>query len=262
MKLTEEQLAYWEGVKAAGVTHVPVALGTSNLGDDIQSLAALRYLGVKETVHRDGAESWPEGAVVILSGWWGAKANVLPMSSDQCRVIVAGMHLWTDPGRLVVYDELELWDRLKAAVEQQGFPAGARDLETLRLLEAHGVPAVFSGCVSQTLARTLPGHLRRLKLAIEAPLPNSSWVPVTHRRKELARMDAAGRLSMAEAAVLQLELAEKVVTSKLHAYLPAEALGCPVVKFGGEITHDPGRWEGHREEDETSESKYETSKGD
>lgn len=249
MKLTDEQRLYWEGVKAAGVTHVAVALGTSNLGDDIQSLAAMQYLGVTESVHRDGAESWPEGAVVVLSGWWGARPNVLPREAGRCRVIVAGLHLWNDPGRLAAYEELGLWDRLKVAVEQQGFPAGARDLETLALLEAHEVPAVFSGCVSQTLTRRMPGHVRRLKLAVDAPRPNETWVPLTHRRKDLVPMNAAGRLSVAEAALLQLELAEKVVTSRLHAYLPAEALGCPVVKFAGTIEHDPGRWEGHREGD-------------
>lgn len=248
MKLTDEQRMYWEGVKAAGVTHVPVALGTSNLGDDIQALAALRYLGVTETVHRDGAESWPEGAVVVLSGWWGARPNVLPREAERCRVIVAGLHLWNDVGRLATYEQLGLWDRLRAAVEQQGFPAGARDLETLALLDVHGIPAVFCGCVSQTLVRTLPARVRTLKLAVDAPLPNDGWVPVTHRRKDLVPMNAAGRMSVAEAALLQLELAEKVVTSRLHAYLPAEALGCPVVKFGGVIEHDPGRWEGHREE--------------
>jgi hypothetical protein len=123
-------LSYWDTAARLGVTHVPVACGTSNLGDDIQAAAACRWFNVSRFVERDAVETWPSGAVVPLVGWWNRGRGLLPPESVD--FIVIGFHLQRERRPLLLSTPIRR--RLREAVGKQGFPAGCRDLTTWKLL--------------------------------------------------------------------------------------------------------------------------------
>lgn len=241
--LTEDQHSLWEQVRNAGVTHVPVALGSTNLGDDIQSLAALKWCGlsVEDWVSRDNPGNWPAGSRVLLCGWYGGA--FLPPASAGIEVVVCGFHL--HPLHVEAFQKAGLFAQLKEHVERQGFPAGCRDTATVELLTHHGIEAVWSGCPSETLRPVAVGTSRHQKLAIDAP-PPAGWVQLTHRIPELATATAGQRLKAAEEQIKILSSAAALLTTRLHAALPAAAMGCSDVRviFNSQ-TPNPGRWSGY-----------------
>ncbi len=101
----------WQQARSQGVTHVPLATNTPNLGDDIQTEAARRWFGVSQVVTRDRPRSWPEGARVALCGWWSV--NFLPRSG--VRAVLIGMHL--DPRCL--RRRQKKWGKLPACPSSQ-----------------------------------------------------------------------------------------------------------------------------------------------
>lgn len=244
MHFFEHQEPYiWEAVKHCGITHVPMALGMTNLGDDIQTLAALRWLGLPETaesvVPRDVPHAWPISSVALLCGWY-ARCPDLGAS----RVVVCGMHLNSH----LLSDDIASgrMARLGNAVRRQGCAAGARDLATKRILEAQGIRAVWSGCPTQTLpAPASPRREVGLSLAIDAPAPDASWTVITHRLAALHDAAINQRLAEAAHAIERLERAQRVRTSRLHAWLPALAIGVPDVRLHFTTRPlNPGRWSG------------------
>lgn len=231
---------HWQQARTFGVTHVPLATNTPNLGDDIQTKAARRWFGVSQVVPRDQPKSWPKGACVALCGWWSV--NFLP--PPEVRVVLTGMHL--DPRSLRRLTEVH-WRRVRKLVKQQGFPLGCRDLATLEAVRRHGVDAVFSGCVTQTLPAALPAT-RQGRYAVDCAPPDESWTPVKHRFAELRTLTAEQRLALACERLETYAQAEAVLTSRLHAFLPARALGVPSVdwKFD-QPPMNPSRLSGHCE---------------
>jgi len=215
-------------------------MNTPNLGDDIQTEAARRWFGVSAVVPRDQPKSWPEGACVALCGWWSM--NSLPPPG--VRVVLIGMHL--DPRCFRRLTESH-WRRVRKLVERQGFPMGCRDLATLEAVRKHGVDAVFSGCVTQTLPSAQPAE-RRGRYAVDCAPPDPSWTPVRHRFAELRTLPAEQRLALACERLETYAQAEAVLTSRLHAFLPARALGVPSVawKFD-QPPMNPSRLSGHCE---------------
>ncbi|MFN7134746.1 MAG: hypothetical protein ACK4N5_21885, partial [Myxococcales bacterium] len=133
---------------------------TINLGDQIQTLAALRFLPqVDAWIERDALGHYqpatPDPIAVILNGWYGHQPESWP-PHEAIRPLLVSMHLSALPGnertRLSSQDFL-----LRApAVEylRRHGPVGARDLTTLALLRRSGVEAWFSGCMTLTLQRT------------------------------------------------------------------------------------------------------------
>lgn len=213
----------WEQARRLGVTHVPVAAHSPNLGDDIQAETACRWFGVRETVPRDHPGAWPEGSCVALCGWWAG--TFLPPQG--VRVVLIGMH-W-DPRCWRRMQEAD-WRRLRELVARQGFPLGCRDAETLAVARRHGVEAVFSGCVTQTLRPPWNGR-RAGRYAVDCAPPGETWASLTHRVENLSAMTIPERLALASERLELYARAEAVMTSRLHAFLPARALGVPSVEW-------------------------------
>lgn len=235
MILFSNQINVWKYAREIEVTHFPCALGTTNLGDDIQSEACRIFFDL-EPDHwcpRDDSTKWT--GVVPLCGWFGR----CPRPST-AQWVVVGFHLWREEGAD--------FDALRRAVAEQGFPAGCRDTHTRDMLMRHGIEAVFGGCVTQTLLEK--PKTPTLKIAVEADCPNDTWVSSTHRVHGLKHLHPLARLTIARSQLALLGAAEKVVTTKLHAYLPSLAMGCPVVKTpDGMKPVNPERWTGYLNDD-------------
>jgi len=119
---------------------------TENLGDDVQSVAALQfYPRVDVVIHREylSRVRVDDEVKVVLNGWfmyrpwnWPPPRNVLPL--------LVSIHL----------DPYAAWWMLRGnglAYFKRHGPVGARDLYTLRILRKRGVPAYFSSCLTLTL---------------------------------------------------------------------------------------------------------------
>lgn len=239
--LSAEQKALWKCVQAAGVTHIPMAAST-NLGDDIQAVAAHHVCGLRTTgehvLARDEPSTWPAGATVLLCGWYGGP--FLP--ADDVRVIVCGFHLHPKHIEDGTFASLGLFEQLAQRVAAQGFPAGCRDLHTVRVLTERGIPAVWSGCVSSMLP-ACPTVERTKRLVIDGPSCKGREHD-THRLETLRSATILQRLQQAEIQLKRLASCASLVTSRLHAALPALAQGCPEVILCLDDVPNPERWDG------------------
>ena len=214
---------------------------TSNLGDEVQSVAARRFLpAVDVLLQRDELPAAPDGAGpvhAILNGWY-AQRPVLWPPHPRIHPLLLSMHLSTrrarrqfwrpPPAAQILSPAGQAWLRAHG-------PVGARDRATLALLQRHDVPAWYSGCLTLTLPAAAgprddlvvacdlpPAHLAALKQRTSTPV-----VAVSHHDATTAGHDA--RMARAESLLALYGRARAVVTSRLHCALPCLALGTPVL---------------------------------
>jgi hypothetical protein len=199
------------------VTHIPVAMHTRNLGDDVQSLAASQLWMVRQYVDRDSPSSWPKGVVVPLCGWFGYGNFPSP-----AEVKVVGFHC--QPKSRKNLSDNKAW--LAEAVRKQGFPAMCRDIETRDFVRSLGIDAEFGGCVTLTLLKF--EGVRSGLVSVDAHPIANGYRRITHRRPPLEKMTPEQRLEMAARAIDLYAKSEHVRTSRLHVFLPCIALGTPV----------------------------------
>ena len=237
----------------------------SNLGDDIQAFAALQFMPrVDHFVHRDsiGAFAGPaegEKVKIVLNGWfmgsrsWPPAPSLVPLfvSFHISQHHYAEDKQWGGKNFLLSKESI-------AYFKEHG-PIGCRDLSTLRLLEAKGVDAYFSGCLTLTLGSILDQpiapeareeilivepnlDLRALFDSIPAHLkPKTSFI--THQTTLADPPEL--RLNTVSSLLQRYAAAKFVVTSRLHCALPCLALGTPVlfVPPGHDLSRFDGIWE-------------------
>jgi len=252
---------------------------TENLGDDIQSLAALQYLPfVNFFLDRDRPYVKGVSGKAIFNGWythepfqWLPPPNVEPL--------FISLHLAD-----FAYPILLSRSVVRRVFMRFGH-VGARDLFTLGVLKTYGIASYFSGCLTLTLdygfkslkakgryiliddvigglftsdksnirfatqayhktpmdyIRLLPGFVRR---PLRDIIPYALIDNVNYRLQRILarRYDVASRLVKAMRRVAEIAGASLVVTSRLHVALPALAFDVPVV-FVHENLRDPRFW--------------------
>lgn len=215
---------------------------TVNLGDEIQSIAARRFLPrVDCLVPRERLDVVPgtDGPVrLILNGWFlHDPARWPPHPSYEALPI--SIHLANRrPSRR------RFWEPVPAAAMlgksgREWFashgPVGARDQETLQLLRAKRIEAYQSSCLTLTLERLIAP---RQDYVVACDLPTdvmralaartrSQLISVSHIDTETVGF--AARSERASALLGLYARARAVVTSRLHCALPCLALGTPVL---------------------------------
>jgi hypothetical protein len=137
------------GIKK-GVLIYESGYGKDNVGDYVQSLAALQFLGGKADVYlnRELLNQYTgEEVALIMNGWfthhpknWPPVKQILPYFISFHLNVLAQEHFLNTP---------EIVNYLK-----QYAPIGCRDRETVRVLNAKGIEAYFSGCLTLTLGET------------------------------------------------------------------------------------------------------------
>ncbi len=150
--------------------------GTDNLGDEIQSLAAMAHIPTpsyflnRDNLEREGARI--EGhASVIMNGWYGQYPENWP-PSEKIRPLFVSMHITQEQvsSNLQVTPKEFLLAPPIAKYLKSHAPIGARELSTLKLLHNAGIDAYFSGCLTLTLKR--PKVPRSQDLVVFADIPN------------------------------------------------------------------------------------------
>ena len=242
----------------------------NNIGDEIQSTAALAFLPTVDhliPVHTL-TSSTPRNSVsgrvkVIMNGYFTCYPDAWP-PPDWIDPLFVSFHL-----SAITYPPLtpSSVGRRKSAAEillsgrnldyfKRYEPIGCRDRVTVDRFTSAGVQAYFSGCLTLTLRQAW--HRSRDKIYIVdvncdlseviESLPRhlrERVVAVTHDLPAPARMSQIERFASARELLMMYSAARLVVTSRLHCALPCLALGTNVVFL--EPSGDFDRLDGLRE---------------
>lgn len=207
-----------------------------NLGDDVQGLAAMRFLPSTDLwLDRDDpreAEGGPE-VFAFHNGWFTWRPDRFPPPKNVKPFWIA-FHCAT-PHLL----SAAMLEHLKAHE-----PIGARDLHTLALLRNAGVSAYWSGCLTATLPR-YDGPRSDETLMMDVQRKMVRYVPRAIRRRARKHtndvkhpVDPAARMELTQQLVERLSKARLVVTSRLHVAIPCAAVGTPCVMVHAKVNSD------------------------
>ena len=127
---------------------------TVNLGDHVQSLAARQFLPrvdcvvERERLH-EAAAAGP--LKVIMNGWWMHQSEHWPPPPNIIPLFVS-FHVTTGAARAAMLEEQSL------AYLRKHEPIGCRDTSTKNVLQAAGIDAYYSGCLTMTFPRRPRRH--------------------------------------------------------------------------------------------------------
>ncbi len=214
---------------------------TANLGDEVQSVAALSLLGLgvdqvalfdRDTHARCGLADEAENLFLIANGWYIHGKIPFP---DFVHPLFIAVHL--APGWIVRHPEA--FDYFK-----QYEPIGCRDVYTMKILRENGVKAYLSYCLTlslnaeafrnseleiwerETLLVDVPNALFkqiRSLFPFAALETHQLSVPYTQGGESLYKE----RISLAEQCLRRYANAKMVVTNRVHVALPCLGLGTP-----------------------------------
>lgn len=152
-------------MKYAIFEHTQNNLGLINIGDHIQTCAAEQFIpNVDFYVERDALNRLDyQKAKIIMNGWftdapenWPPNRNLIPL--------FISFHLQPSSAKIILAKQENI-DYLKIHE-----PIGCRDYKTLELLEASGIKAYFSFCLTTTLDEKYKSDERDNKIYLVDPL--------------------------------------------------------------------------------------------
>lgn len=228
----------------------------SNLGDDIQAIAAKQFLPRFDLyLEREQLNSYTENIFAILNGWYLHRPSSFP-PSPFIHPFITSIHISPFIANKLLTNDVISYFRAHE-------PIGCRDLYTLELLQSKNVEVYFSSCLTLTLNKAdfasqqagegtiiladpffkyshlgFQGWLesKRYKIFSQKqllqPMINRSmrrWIKYkTHflnqRRATFEQRERKARRLLSAYANARL-----VITSRLHAALPCLAFGTPVL---------------------------------
>lgn len=225
---------------------------TGNVGDDIQSLAARRFLPrVDYMINRDFMNDFTadttEEIKLIMNGWYSHQPNNFPLRNTQITPLLTSIYI--DDSVKEQFSSPEN----KAFFETYG-PVGARSVDTQQYFEKQGIKSYLSGCLTLTLKADPSITKGNFILALDLPnevfdkVARESKLPVIRMSADVIHgyMSPESRLRAAEYYLYLYQAAQFVITTRLHATLPSLALGTPVLNLEIE-GFESGRFSGLRE---------------
>lgn len=206
---------------------------TDNLGDEIQSLAARRflprqdYLLDREYLAPFQPDHAGERVRCIMNGWYCHRPDRFgfPASLDP---LLTSIHV--TPAARLRFAQPDIVDTLRA----HG-PVGARDRDTLAFLLSLDLEAYFSGCMTLTLPRpdVAPGEHVAVNDVPAAFLGRIAAATMRNlvltRHQGHPEQSTTMRFAKAEALLRTYASAHAVITTRLHCALPCIAMNTPVL---------------------------------
>lgn len=212
-----------------------------NLGDDVQSIAAMRLLPkVDYLIPREELHTFDKKCKLICNGWFTEDAKAWPPHPN-IEPLIVSFHATSKKNvhKKIIKPSL-------APYYNQFAPIGCRDKKTLQYFTNIGVDAYFSACLTLTLENTY--NTRSEKILLVDPLRFNytknyrqyildSLVPdkykkdievICQRRTDLTT-SVEDRFKEAEEMLKKYATAKLVITSRLHCALPCLAMGTPVI---------------------------------
>ena len=203
---------------------------TENLGDEIQSIAARRFLPrIDYYFDRDDIDATKikagDKVKLIMNGWYTHRPENWPPKNPAIEPLLVAIHVEQDAleGRP---KEAFLSEKSQEFLKKYG-PIGARNLPTLELLKSSGIDSYFSGCLTLTLLPDKSVKKRDFILAVDVSDEVFSEMKKRTKR-EIIRLDAyrirslsqEQKIALAEYWLSLYQSAHAVVTTRLHCMLP------------------------------------------
>lgn len=203
-----------------------ISANHGNIGDDIQSLAAERFLPQVD-YEIDRERFWefeaPDPVKVICNGWWAHNTSCWPPPECVDPLLIS-MHL--DPMVRGLFIGPDVVTRYK-------HPFGARDEDTLKFLQAAKVPAYLSYCLTLTFDQYAGEKTDDIVCVdVDPKFVKHLGRPVkffTHYRTSFTAFAGPQRRQLAKDLLKEYAKAAFVITNRLHCALPCIALGTPVI---------------------------------
>ncbi|OUP07325.1 polysaccharide pyruvyl transferase family protein [Anaeromassilibacillus sp. An200] len=221
---------------------------TKNLGDDIQTYAAVKLLPkVDYVLDRENLDSFcsenGEPVAVVMNSWWmWEKWNWPP--ADCIYPLMISMHINNYDhyhGASPIRDE---WIKGIGGDYFRAYgPVGARDQTTMKYFAEHNIDSYFSGCLTLTLPKQKKTsdagtYICVVDLKPELEEKVREWLADTglEVRKITHKYDARNpdtpleeKLRKAEEVLTLYQNAKVVITERLHVTLPCLAMEVPVI---------------------------------
>ena len=214
---------------------------TDNLGDDIQTYVAMKYLPtIDYYIDREALSCFiperKESVSVIMNGWYIHNKIAWP-PSPYINPLLISMHFKNQEK----VDVGDLYLKANGGEYLKKFgPVGARDLETEKRLRKNGIPSYFSGCLTLTLEK-FKNIKKKNKICLVdvsdevakkvKENTNKEIEILTHflNSKNIKDKSINTRMKDVEKMLKKYQEAHLVITTRLHVALPCVALGTPVI---------------------------------
>lgn len=204
-----------------------------NLGDEIQTLAAVRLLGeVDGYLSRDALHLADVDGLLSMNGFFMGSDNWPP--SERIKPILYSFHLDRKHERVVCSDK-------GVSYLKKHEPIGCRDEGTVRALSKYGIKAYYSGCLTLTFPKRSKESAENAKETFIVGVDKylEKYIPSSIRKNAIRLNQSSVRLPKIEPD-LKRKLAQQlldgyaknaklVITSKIHCAMPCLAMGIPVV---------------------------------
>lgn len=219
---------------------------TENIGDEIQSIAARRFLpSVDYYFNRDSIDDTDTGAdevKLIMNGWYTHKPENFPPKNNNIHPLLISMYVEQHSMDGKVAKRLS--NKESKEFFRRNGPVGTRDKATLEFFKKNNIESYLSGCVTLTLCKDPAVKKQDFILAVDVSDEVYKKMAKMTKR-EVIRVDTSryfempreSKFVLAEYYLSLYQSAHVVVTRRLHCMLPCLALETPVLAITGREPH-------------------------
>ena len=225
---------------------------TENIGDDVQTYAAERYLPrVDYIIDRDAVTSFvpkeKEYVATMMNAWWMNKKFNWPPSPYIYPKMIS-MH-FSHYDTIYHIDQRHITTGYGKEYMKKHEPIGCRDSYTKNLLKENVIESYFSGCMTLTLDRFEEIEKEDYILLVDVKdeiyekiktMTDKEIVRITNNRdsKEYSKFSWETRKKYVEEYLQKIQKASLVITPRLHSALPSLALQTPVLLIDYSLNND------------------------
>ena len=215
---------------------------TDNLGDDIQSYAAMQFLPqVDYVIDREAMDEFvpneKEYVTTIMNGWYLHKKHHFPFS-PYIHPLLVSMHFTEND--LITKRGYEFLDGYTKEFLTKYGKIGCRDLVTEQVLKEKGYDTYFSGCMTLTIDQIGKKKVENYICVIDMKqeivekvhtlFPDYEIKEMSHwlKPEESKNMSFDDRMKRVKEYLKIYQNAKMIITDRLHCAPPALALETPV----------------------------------
>lgn len=215
---------------------------TENIGDDIQSYSAIRFLPqIDYYIEREKMDLFipktKEQVVTLMNGWFLHSKINFPLSPYIYPVFISTHISGYESGGI----KLEYLNDYSIEQLKKYEPIGCRDTGTEKILIDRDVKAYVSGCMTLSIQADkrvkkedkicIVDIDKEAEEYIKSNLSNERFVKHTHKlnKNKVSELSWEERFDNVKKLLDEYQSSKLVITSRLHCALPCLALGTPVV---------------------------------
>lgn len=215
---------------------------TINIGDDIQTLAAINFLkkkGITEYTFIDREKLSDYNGIpvtLIMNGWYMHNIKMFP-PSDKITPIFVSIHINNES---LIKNNIDYFKKYQ--------PIGCRDNATVNLFKKYNIDAYFTGCLTLLFDNVDIKDGRKYLVDVNTEckyIPNINFDFSKYNDFEIIKHDIdknmllKDRLIVANNLLNKYRTAELVITTRLHCILPCRAFNTNAIFIHKKYRDDP-----------------------